>query len=118
MNIKAADADQVFVNDSVEPAVANDIIDVTVYVVVHPAGGDGEEMFVVGAGHSRIVGAAKAAKVFASSPQAPRPPRGTGARTFAAFAAPTSGVRRGVQSSASPPAQSRSANASCNRCWR
>ena len=39
VNIKAADADQVFVDDGVEPAVVNDVIDVTVNVVVHPAGG-------------------------------------------------------------------------------
>ena len=40
VNIKTTDADQVFVDDRVEPAVVNDVIDVTVNVVVHPAGGD------------------------------------------------------------------------------
>ena len=40
LNIEAADADQVFVDDSVEPTVVDDVIDVTVNVVVYPAGGD------------------------------------------------------------------------------
>ena len=40
VNIEAADADQVFVDDGVEPAIVDDVIDVTVNVVVYPAGGD------------------------------------------------------------------------------
>ena len=68
VNIEASDADQVFVDDGVEPAVVDDVIDVTVNVVVHPAGGDGEAVFVVGARHLRIVGAAKVAKVLGSPP--------------------------------------------------
>ena len=38
MNIEATDADQVFVADGVELAVLDDVIDVTVNVVVHSAG--------------------------------------------------------------------------------
>ena len=38
MNIEAADSDQVFVDDGVEPAVVGDVIGVTVDVVVHPTG--------------------------------------------------------------------------------
>ena len=68
MNIEATDADQVFVDNGVELAIVDDVIDVTINVVVHPAGGDGEEMFVAGARHLRIVGAAEAAKVLRSPP--------------------------------------------------
>ena len=66
VNIEATGADQVFVDDGVKPAVVNNVIDMTVNVVVHPAGWDGQEMFVAGAQHFRIVGAAKAAKVLGS----------------------------------------------------
>ena len=121
MNIEATDADQVFVDDGVALAVVDDVIDVTVNVVVHPAGGDGEAVFVVGARHLRIVGAAKVAKVRAPLPLAgggvggegdggsgttriapchvpplpnPLPPgEREPNRTFVAFAAPTSCLR-------------------------
>ena len=66
LNIEAADSDQVFIDDSVEPAGVDDVIDVTVNVVVHPTGGDRLEMFVAGAGYLRILGAAKVAKVLGS----------------------------------------------------
>ena len=104
-------------------------------------------MFVVGARHLRIVGAAKVAKVRAPLPLSgggggvggegdggsgttrmalchvpplpnPLPPgEREPNRTFVAFAAPTSGVHRGARSNASRQAPSRSANASCNQYW-
>ena len=46
--------------------MGNDIYGHVNNVVVHPAGGDGEEMFVAGAWHLLIVGAAKVAKVLGS----------------------------------------------------
>ena len=66
MNIEATDSDSVFIDDSVEPAVINDVIGVTVDVVVHLTGRHRKDVFVVGAGQLRIVGAAKAAKVLGS----------------------------------------------------
>ena len=41
MNIEATGADEILVDDGVEPAVVHDVIGVTVNVVVYPAGGDG-----------------------------------------------------------------------------
>ena len=50
LDIESAGANQVLVDDGVEVAVVDDVIDVAVDVVVHPAGRDGKKMRVVGAG--------------------------------------------------------------------
>jgi hypothetical protein len=49
VDVEPAVADQVLVDDGVEVAVIDDVIDVAVDVVVHPARRDGKEMRVVGA---------------------------------------------------------------------
>jgi hypothetical protein len=49
MDVEPALADQVLVDDRIEVAVIDDVIDVAVDVVVHPAGRDGQKMREVGA---------------------------------------------------------------------
>jgi hypothetical protein len=54
MDIQAADFDQVGVHRRIEKTVVGDVIDMTVGVIVMPAGGDGLEMGVVGAMGHRV----------------------------------------------------------------
>lgn len=58
VNIESASTDQILVDDGVKPAVVNNVIDVPVDVVIHPASGDGEKVLEVGASHAGIVRAA------------------------------------------------------------
>ena len=51
VDVEPAGANQVFVDDGVEVAVIDHVVDVAVDIVVHPARGNGEEVAVILARH-------------------------------------------------------------------
>src|SRR3970040_2442833 len=60
LDVEHATLDQILVHDCVEPGVIDDVVDVTIDVVIDPARSDGEEMPVVGTAVRRSAGHAAA----------------------------------------------------------
>lgn len=50
LDVQSACTNKVFIGHSVDVRIVNHVVNVPVDVIIHPAGGDGQEMIVVGSG--------------------------------------------------------------------